>query len=101
VGGDIFLYHHINSTFAAVLLIKMGISRGAKGDEGDKDSAGVAHWKEKCKQEFENFNYACNENYENPQKSFFLIDFFSLFLSLRPSVPGLKETQANNGRDKG
>lgn len=26
--------------------------------------------------EFENFNYACNENYEKPQNSFFFIDFY-------------------------
>lgn len=26
--------------------------------------------------EFENFNYAYNENYEKPQNSFYLIDFY-------------------------
>lgn len=46
--------------------------------------------KEKCKQEFENFNYACNENYENPQKSFFLIDFFFSFSFSFAFVAGLK-----------
>jgi len=50
------------------------------------------------------FNYACNENYKNPQKSFFLIDFFfGAFSFARPQPMGLpsKESEANNDRTAG